>query len=172
MGKKDLSNQNNPKQELKSVSKQIIKDIDSTEPKLLHGIKNKREVVEGILSRTVKYECVEYSEMHQGPLPAPKVLNGYNEIIPNGAERIMASFESQSKHRQDIEKKVVNGQVNQSLLGQILGFAIAIFFLLGGGFLIVNGFVVSGTIISTLDIVGLVSVFVIGKYKREKSIDK
>jgi uncharacterized membrane protein len=45
----------------------------------------------------------------QGPLPPPDVLERYNLVVPNGAERIMAMAESQVHHRQKLESIVVSG---------------------------------------------------------------
>ena len=41
-----------------------------------------------------------------GPLPPPDALKRYSDIIPNGAERIMAMAEEQSKHRRELEKNL------------------------------------------------------------------
>ena len=44
-------------------------------------------------------------ESHSGPLPDPKTLAYYNEIIPNGGDRIMTLLEKQTSHRMELEKK-------------------------------------------------------------------
>ena len=102
-------------------------------------------------------------------MPSPRTLKGYEEILPGCAERIIKSFEIQSTHRQSLEKKVVKGQVNQSFIGQILGFIIALLFLLAGTHLIANDHDIAGAVISSLDIVGLVGIFVLRKYNRQKT---
>lgn len=43
----------------------------------------------------------------QGPIPPPSILRGYDEIIPNGAERIMTMAEDEQEHRHDLEKRQV-----------------------------------------------------------------
>ncbi len=99
----------------------------------------------------------------QGPLPPPDVLREYNEIIPNGAERIFKMAENQSQHRLSLEKDVINKEQNQSSLGQIFGFIIAVAFGAAAFTLAITGHEISGTIIGTVDLVALVSVFVLGK---------
>ena len=42
---------------------------------------------------------------YQGPLPPPETLRGYNELIPNAAERIFAVFEKQAAHRMNEERE-------------------------------------------------------------------
>lgn len=49
-----------------------------------------------------------------GPLPPPELLAKYNDVIPNGAERIMAMAERQSSHRERLEYRVVDGGVANS----------------------------------------------------------
>ena len=50
------------------------------------------------------------SSSFSGPIPPPALLQKYNEIIPNGAERILAMAEKQSAHREYLEKRVVDGK--------------------------------------------------------------
>lgn len=114
----------------------------------------------------------ETQESHSGPLPAPRTLREYNEIIPNGAERIVTVFEKQSDHRMNLEKKVVGRQTFQSLLGQIFGFILAVVFLIAGFYLVIDGHEVAGITIFSLDIVGLVAVFVIGKASQKKKLEE
>jgi uncharacterized membrane protein len=164
-------NQNNSK-DSKTIAKKVVEEIESNHPALLDGVTRKEEIVEAVINQCVEIKSFEYAELHQGPLPSPTTLKGYDDIVPDGAERIMKSFEVQSEHRQKIEKKVVNGQVNQSFIGQVMGFIIALLFLYAGFRLIIKGYEIHGTIISSIDIVGLVSVFVIGRQKKYKIKEK
>ncbi|MCL2659595.1 MAG: DUF2335 domain-containing protein [Acidobacteriaceae bacterium] len=42
-----------------------------------------------------------------GPLPPPDVLTQYDQVVPNGAERIMAMAEQQSRHRIELEPRLL-----------------------------------------------------------------
>ena len=75
--------------------------------------------------------------------------------------------EQQSTHRMALEKHVVTGDSRRSYLGLILGFIIALTFLGGAIFLIYNGHTVPGLLLGGLDLVSLVSVFVIGTNSRK-----
>src|SRR5689334_10136460 len=77
------------------------------------------------------------SESFSGPIPPPALLERYNDIIPDGANRIMQMAEQQSTHRMDLEKRVVKNDVLQSRLGIAAGT------LLGGGVLVVGAFMAS-----------------------------
>lgn len=60
-----------------------------------------------------------------GPLPPPAALARYNEIIPNGAERIMVMAESQVEHRHEMESIYVRNQTMTERRGQMMAFALA-----------------------------------------------
>jgi uncharacterized membrane protein len=46
-------------------------------------------------------------QAHAGPLPNPETLAQYNDIIPDGADRIMKMAEGQASHRQKLEEYVI-----------------------------------------------------------------
>jgi len=106
------------------------------------------------------------STTFSGPLPPPEILDGYNRIVPNAAERIIAVFESEVKHRHDLEQQQVTiekkdrSQINiLMLLGQIMGFLLALAFIGSGTFLIFHDKQVSGTIVSATAMVGIITAF-------------
>jgi uncharacterized membrane protein len=41
----------------------------------------------------------------EGPIPPPAAFRGYDEIIENGAERLFAQFESETRHRHLIQRR-------------------------------------------------------------------
>ncbi|MCF7935203.1 MAG: DUF2335 domain-containing protein [Synergistales bacterium] len=45
------------------------------------------------------------SSLHQGPLPHPSKLRDYNDIISNGAERIMQMAENEQEANIDLERR-------------------------------------------------------------------
>lgn len=81
---------------------------------------------------------------HMGPVPAPEVLAGYEEILPGAAERILAMAERQQSsrialdskqlqadidHRDEMarmQKRVHTGSFISDYLGQLFGFVIAL----------------------------------------------
>jgi uncharacterized membrane protein len=103
----------------------------------------------------------------QGPLPPPTTLEKYNDIIPNGAERIMKMAEDQSKHRQDIEKKAISSDITNSRLGLIFGLTIGLGGILSGTYCIINGYPKSGTVLFGSTIGSLVGTFVYGSKSRK-----
>lgn len=106
------------------------------------------------------------------PIPPPEILKGYNEVVNNGAERILAMAEKQSNHRMQLEDYAIKEQLRQSGRGQNYGLVIAIFGLVLAGVLAVLGYEKLAIVLATTTIVGLVTVFVLGKKKQQKSLSE
>ncbi len=90
------------------------------------------EVAQELLTGGCGYRSMKYS----GPIPHPQLLKEFNDVIPDGANRIMIMAESQSEHRRNLETKVVNANNRDSLLGVVFAFIIATIIVLGAIFLI------------------------------------
>ncbi len=104
----------------------------------------------------------------QGPLPPPQILNNYDQIVPGSAERIISLWESQVRHRQELEKKAIESDIKQSHYGATLGFIIAIFAIGAGTFLAYIGRPTEGLAAIITALVGLVGVYGWGSYLRKK----
>jgi hypothetical protein len=59
------------------------------------------------IKQTARQAITGIQYTYSGPLPHPEVLEHYDRIVPGGAERIFTQFESQAKHRQSIESRVI-----------------------------------------------------------------
>ena len=116
----------------------------------------------------LKLQQVEIS----GPIPPPQILQQYNHIVPDAAERIIRMAEKQSDHRIDLERKVVNSNIIKSYTGMVLATVIAIYGLYIAKEISVNGNPWAAGIIAALDLGGLISVAIynglIQKKEREK----
>ena len=72
--------------------------------------------------------------LHQqwsGPLPPPAALEKFNQIIPGGADRILAMAEKEQVHRIEYEKVGLNATAGESKRGQFLGAAVSVIAILG-----------------------------------------
>jgi hypothetical protein len=67
-----------------------------------------------------------------------------------------------------MERIVVEGGSRRAWAGLVLGFIIAVLFLIVSAALIINGYEVAGTILGTVDVVGLVTVFVVGRVEQRQ----
>jgi uncharacterized membrane protein len=59
-------------------------------------------------------------------LPHPEVLESYNYVVEGSAKMILTMFEIEQKHRHEWEMKALGVHSKSTILGQILGFLIAI----------------------------------------------
>lgn len=118
------------------------------------------------------------AEQFHGPVPHPSILMGYEEISPGFANRIIAMAESETAHRQAMEKKALEAEIQNfsceaqdTKRGQIFGLIIGLATIFSGTFAVVKGYPWAGTFIGTGGVVGLVSVFIIGR-KNGQPTDK
>lgn len=98
-----------------------------------------------------------------GPLPHPDILARFNEVVPNGAERIFSAFERQGMHRESLEKSVVDGNIKSQARGSWLGFIVAMTAVIGGIYLIATGKGVLGLASVITSIAGIGGVFYFGR---------
>jgi uncharacterized membrane protein len=141
------------------IPPEALKDIP---PEVLDKIK-------GIIVREETH--AEFSMRRSAPLPLPSELAAYNDIIPQGADRIMKMAEAQSAHRIEIEKNVVFGQQGQESRGQYLAFIIALVGLACGAYTAVSGQPAAGAAIAGAPLVGIVSAFLYSKHRDKAELE-
>jgi len=109
-----------------------------------------------------------------GPIPPPQMLNEYNSIITNGADRIISLTEKQMSHRQDLEIIKENNKFKISIRGQWFGFATSILFLGSSIYLAMNGHEGTASVLAGTTLAVVVSAFIAGKSwgKKRSSIAK
>jgi uncharacterized membrane protein len=108
-----------------------------------------------------------------GPLPPPDILRGYDQIVPGAAARILKMAEEQAQHRQNLERIVIEGGSKRANMGLWLGFILSMVVLALSAALIFNGYEIAGTVIGSIDLVSLVTVFVVGRIdQRRERVDK
>jgi uncharacterized membrane protein len=108
------------------------------------------------------------AQRFSGPLPPPEALERYGRIIPNGAERIMVMAEEQSKHRRELEKKVMNTDSRNSFCGMVFAFILGMTAIIGGVAVIFKGYTSSGFFVSFSGLGTLVGAFIFGTRERRK----
>lgn len=96
------------------------------------------------------------------------MLAQYNAVDPNAASLILGMMKEEGDHRRKMEVRVLDVQERQAdddisarKQGLAAGFTVAMSFLAGSIYLIATGHDVSGTILGTVDLVALVSIFVL-----------
>lgn len=137
------------------------------------GNKSNSNLTKSNSTSTVRYQK---AELYAGPLPHPSILEKFELILPGAADRILKQAEAQTKHRIEIEKKVVSADITKSYLGLVFGFILGLSGIGSGVYLATLGFNVFGPLLSGGSLITLVAVFIYGtrsrKQEREKRFDK
>lgn len=110
---------------------------------------------------------VEYN----GPLPPAAELKRYNEIQNGFADRILKLAENEAEFRHKLNQDFLNKDFVYKTRGQLFALVIAIFALIVSAICAIFGNEWAASIIGGLDIVGLISVFVVNKFVPNDNID-
>jgi uncharacterized membrane protein len=151
--------------------KEILELLQKEAPDVFNALTpDNREKLGNTFQAALTKVEIEYCKHYQGPIPPPEDIAAYNQSIPNGADRIMKMAEDQSRHRIEIENRVITSQQKQSERGQIFGLIIGLAGILVGGMLAFLGHEKIGEVIAGGTVVSLVSVFVLGKLSQHFNI--
>ena len=135
--------------------------------------KNKRNLPHNIPAHQNNNMHVVKAEAFAGPLPHPEILRQYDQIVENGAERIIKMAENQSAHRQALEKWAIKGGTILSFAGAFAATIISLGLFYFSYLLITGGFAVSGTVLSGVNLVALVYTFIYGtRSRKDERADK
>lgn len=58
----------------------------------------------------------------KAPLPPPEVLERFNDVVENGAERIVQAWEQETAHRREMERSELKRYYADMRLGKVLAF--------------------------------------------------
>src|ERR1035438_6518136 len=120
------------------------------------------------LARRVERKLVQATMQFSGPLPPPGILAQYNDVCPNGAERIIAMAEKQQEHRQELEHSVVHGNSFDQRLGLILGFIVMMSVAGAGLWCVAHGKDTAGLAALIASVGGPVAAFIYGRKKQSE----
>lgn len=154
MSKKKDSQENSDKQ----LEKQEIHNEEEFQNEVAEVIKELPKDKQNTLIK-----ALSVSQHYSGPLPDGESIRIYDEVIPNGGDRLMSTVEKQLKHRINIEETTVKRSFNQSSTGQWMGFFVAVFFGLIAWDLAKSGHTITASILGVIDLVALVAVFITGR---------
>ncbi len=119
-------------------------------------------------------QLLAVGQQFQGPIPSPQVLAGYENLLPGSADRILSMAESETKHRQAMEKTAVEAEVNglkaeatDTKRGQFCGLIIGLTAIIAGSYTAVNGSAWAGGFIGAGGVIGLVTAFIGGRKARK-----
>jgi len=96
------------------------------------------------------------------------MLRDIDALVPGSAERSLALFEDQSRHRMVLEKRVVTWDIVQSVLGLIAATIIALAPIGGGVYIAASGYSVAGIAAIITALGALAGTFVYGTKSRKE----
>lgn len=151
--------------ETQSEKKQEISD--ERDIKLANAEKSGDEHVRQVVTQVIQSEF-------SGPLPPPNIIKGYEDILPGAADRILSMAENQAKHRQEIEKKMVDSEARDGFLGICFAFILGISCIFAGviiAFLVPQSSgAIAGSIFGVAGISSIIATFIKGT-RAEKNKD-
>lgn len=107
------------------------------------------------------------TEVSSGPLPHPTLLREYNDIIPNGAERIMQMSEkeqdsiiSERKGVRTDNKDISMAKINLIKRGQTMGFILALILFGLATLFVMTGHETFAYILFSVGAISLIGLFV------------
>ncbi|MFO0016390.1 MAG: DUF2335 domain-containing protein [Synechococcaceae cyanobacterium] len=117
--------------------------------------------------------AVEASYSFMGPIPPPGILAGYNNVIPNGADRVIKMAEQEQAHRHNIETTIVGKESFEKRVGLVFAFILALSVLGVSSYLLIftekSGY---GLTVFIIELGGLVWAFLGAKEKRQRDISE
>lgn len=119
--------------------------------------------------RTTKTLSFE-TQIWQGPIPPPSILEQYERILPGAADRIFTAADEQRAHRFDRERGILTGDQKFKGRGQIFGFVMAMTMIIGGFALILKGKDTGGFIAICAAAVSVIGSFIYDKRHETKSV--
>ena len=101
-----------------------------------------------------------------GPLPPPSIMKGYEDIVPGSADRILSMAENQAKHRQSMEKKIIDIESRDSLLGILFAFFLGASCIIAAIIIVIlvpeTSGAISGSILGMAGISSVIATFIKG----------
>jgi uncharacterized membrane protein len=136
----------------------------SAPPAVAHVLNNHSQQLIGVKQMRLS------TSFHVGPIPPADELAKYNQIIANGADRIMTLAENQSKHRIAIEAHVIEKKTDLYSRGQICAVLVSFLGITCGTACVLSGHDVAGAIIAGTPLVSIVSAFLYNKEKQSAEL--
>lgn len=99
---------------------EIRREIDTAIIEAVSEEKLPAEIRATVVDRVTE---IVAAEIYTGPLPHPRHLKQYNEILPGAADRILRMAEKEQEHRHSREHKIIDGQIEHGKRGQRYGLA-------------------------------------------------
>ena len=71
----------------------------------------------------------EVTQITSGPIPAPEILRGYDDVYPGAAQIIINDFQENSKHVRLMQESSLTAEIQRDKRGQWMAFVILVLIL-------------------------------------------
>ena len=112
------------------------------------------------------------ASLFAGPLPPPEILEQYNRLVPDAAERILKMAEKQAAHRQGIERAAIQSELQREAWSLRFGTLILVLAFILAGIIGWLGNTTGATAIVLASLSALAGVFVTGSWSRRREREK
>ena len=165
------------------VDRQLEQQVKQLYPGVLTNLQpeQKQKVIQAIQAASAQGPLVAGSQhvsvkhthtnFQTSPVPPPDFLEGYNQHIPNGGDRLFTVVENQSAHRIEMEKETIKTQNKATLRGQWIALGLVILFSSIAERAMELGYPNVAVTIFATTIIGVVSVFITGKVTMKRNLD-
>ena len=107
--------------------------------------------------------AVETVTTHQGPIPSPEVIAGYEKVLAGSADRIIRMAEKEQDHRHKLQLQNQSQLVRLTFIGQLFAFAIGISGVAGGIYLVKCDKSITGFSMFFSSLAALVGIFLFNR---------
>ena len=135
----------------------IVESNDKAIETILNAVPDdkKKDVIKAI--------TIVQQETYAGPIPHPKLIAGYEQLLPGSADRFLKMAEQQQAHRMELEKMAVSSQLKSNERGQVFGLILSGLIIVGAIVLFIVGMPWIGVALIAAVLVVLAILFVRGK---------
>lgn len=113
---------------------------------------------------------VASQESYRGPIPHPRILGGFENVLPGSADRIIRMAEKQLDHRLTLESAVVLSGVRREGIGLWMAFVLAALCLILGSTIIILGRSAEGLVLVIGAIGTLAGTFIYAQNRRQAEL--
>ncbi len=156
-----VSIEGNGENSLDPIPEEVSKVLDTIIEKLPE---EERDVTRAFLLSKMSLEHFS------GPIPHPRIIREYEEVLPGSANRILQMAENQQSHRHKMESLVIGSDIVMERLGLIAALVISMAIVLGGIYLIGSGKDIAGFAMVILQVAGVAGVFLYNQRQKQAEL--
>lgn len=119
-----------------------------------------KDLIKNAGGKDVALRSLAIATKYSGPVPHPRMLQQYKDVMADAPERIFAMAEKQQAHRMDLEKSVIKGDILRADRGLILGFVLFLILGVGAIILLALGKDIPGFAVLVTSIIGGIGNFI------------